>query len=298
MTIKKFTQEINRVKKQGQEQYAHWNNELFMEICEGAAQICWNKIQHQHNKEKVFAAYMELIREGIGNAYITQSIEEWQYDYLIPKNSYQIDITWNSFLEYCLLKEIPLNLSQIPAEQQLELLTKIWNLGENILEEKPWIGLYILSRAEELPTLSKIEDFLIEIMTPLLRPSEKSNWQSPYKVSILDGRKIHDNFIPGDMHQVAPSVVCVHDRRLSNVYGGIFLNNEPNTLLFHNQCLGNTQHEESEINLSFEDSNVTIESNQVELTRLGEHYSYLLCNSGQLLVTAVDSQRIWQVVAN
>ncbi|MEN8221221.1 MAG: hypothetical protein ABFS56_33700 [Pseudomonadota bacterium] len=38
-----------------------------------------------------------------------------------------------------------------------------------------------------------------------------------------------------------------------------------------------------------------IQSNQVELTRLGEHYSYLLC--GQLLVSAVDSQRIWQVVA-
>jgi hypothetical protein len=296
-TPKHFTQEINRIQKQGQKQYAHWNNELFMEICKGAARLCWHNIQHQQNKEKVFAGYMNLIREGIGGAYITQSLQEWQYNYMIKASRQQLNITWNSFLEYCLLKEIPLTLSQVPAAQQLELITKIWNLGENILQEAPWMGLYILSRAEELPALTKIEEFLIEIMAPLLQPPEKARWQPPYRVSILDGRDIQDNFLPGDMHQVAPSVVCVHDRRLADVYGGIFMNNAPKTLLYHNQCLGHAQTEECDINLTFEDSSVTIQSNQVELTRLGEHYSYLLCSGGQLLVSAVDSQRIWQVVA-
>ncbi len=291
-----FAQQINRVKKQGQKQYAHWNNQLFMEICKGAAQLCWHNIRHQQNKEKVFAGYMELIREGIGHAYITQSIPKWQYDYLSRNRSYkELNMTCNSFLEHCLLKEIPLTLSQVPAAQQLELLTKIWNLGENILQEAPWIGLYILSRAEERPVLPQIEDFLIEMMTPLLRPAEKARWSPPYHVSVLDGRDIHDNFLPGDMHQVAPSVVCVHDRRLSNVYGGIFMTSK--TLLFHNQCLGNSQSEACDINLAFENSSVRIQSNKVELARLGEHYSYLLCGSGQLLVSAVDSQRIWQVVA-
>ncbi len=295
-TPQHFTQEINRIHSLGQKQYAHWNNELFLEICKGAARLCWHNIRNQHNKEKVFAGYMDLIREGIGSAYITQSIPEWQYNYLIKnkKATHQaLNITWNSFLEYCLLKEIPLTLSQVPAAQQLELITKIWNLGENIRQETPWMGLYILSRAEELPALTKIENFLIEIIAPLLRPPEKA--RPPYRVSILDGRDIHDNFLPGDMHQVAPSVVCVHDRRLDGVYGGIFMNNAPKTLLYHNKCLGHTQTEESHINLTFKDSSVTIQSNKVELTRLGEHYSYLFC--GQLLVTAVDSQRIWQVVA-
>lgn len=286
-----FAHEINRIQKQAQKQYAYWNNELFMKICKGSAQICWNNIQHQDNKEKVFAAYLNLIREGIGCAYITQYLQEWQI------NFNNLNITWTSLLEYCLLKEIPQTLSEVPATQQLELITKIWNLGENIRQEDPWMEIYIISRIEELSALTKIEDFIIDIMAPLLQPPKKAAWQPPYKVSILNGRDIHDNFIPGDMHQVAPDVVCLHDRRLDGVYGCIIMNNDKNNLLYHNQCLGNTQTEESDINLEFEDSSVTIKSSKVELTRLGEHYSYLLCSNGQVLVTAVDSQRIWQVVA-
>ena len=294
-----FEQEINRVKELGQKQYAHWDNELFMDICKGAAQLCWNSIRKQSNRDKVFAAYMELIREGIGCAYITQSLSSGHYKYLI-KNQKTLNkflgITWKSFLEYCLIKEMPLTISQVPAQQQLDLMVKVWNLGENIRQETPWKGLYILSRAEELPTLTKIEKFLVDTMAPLLRPPAPARWQPPFRVSIIDGCDIHDDFLPGDMHQVAPSVICVHDRRLAGVYGGIFMNNEPNTLLLHNQCLGHSQNDDCNIALEFEHSSVKIQSHRVDLTRLGEHHSHLLCSGGQLLVSAIDSQRIWQVV--
>jgi len=290
-----FEREVNRVKARG-EQYAHWNQELFMKIVQAAAQQCWNRIHKQPNAEQVFAAYMDLIGEGIRNTYLTQSLNSHHYNYLIqnPTASW-LPITWKNFLEYCLIKKIPLTLSEVPKQQQLEILVKIWNIGENILQQAPWMGLYILSHADELTSLTNIDAFLIDIMDPLLRPPKPAQWQPPFDVSILDGRDIHDDFLPGEMHEVAPSVVCVHDRRLSGIYGGIFMNNEPNTLLFHHQCLGDSQNNREEISVVFESSSVTIQSHPVNLTRLGEHHSYLVCNGGQLLVSAIDSQRIWHV---
>ncbi len=228
--------------------------------------------------------------EGIGRNYVTQSADPKHYQFFVNH------LKWRSLLEFWLVLRIPLEFPALKPADRTPTLAKLWNLGENILHDRPWVDPYLLKRNLELPaSLLDIERQLARWLEPVFKPAPAAPWGPPFSVRVIDGRAIRDDFIPGDMHLCAPWVVCVRDRRLPDVFGGVFLSEDDGTVITHHRDLGRDDSHTPQADVEVGASEVKIAGHRVELPKLGRIHSRLICGNRAALFTAVDSQRIWLV---
>lgn len=283
-TLKKLADDWREL---GRRNYARWNDELYQQICAGPAAFLWEKTAGDLS---VIEAYLSAIGEGIGRGYITQSANPQYHEF------FQKRFKWRSLLEYWLVLAIPRGLPGVNPNERVPLLGKLWNLGENILHDKPWIGPYVLKRSVESHySLLEVEKLLAEWISPLLKSPAPARWQPPFEVRVIDGRVVRDDFIPGEMHFSAPFVACVRDRRFSDVFGGVFLHEPDTPLISHHADLGTHKTEPPAITIEKGVSEMSVNGHRVPLPHLGQIHSQLLFPGGIVLLTAVDSQKIWLI---
>ena len=271
----------------GKKNYARWDDRLYQQICAGPATFLWDKTA---GDSAVAEGYLTAICEGIGRGYVTQSADPKFHEFFVKH------IKWRSLLEYWLVLALPLGLPSLKPDLRVPFLGKFWNLGENILRDKAWVDPYLLKRSVEsqLPIL-EIEKQLAEWMSPLLQAPTVSRWQPPFEVRVIDGRTIRDDFIPGEMHFSAPFVACVRDRRLQDSFGGIFLHELGGPVISHHNDLGQHKSEPPNVSVESDGSSATINGHTVPLPHIGRVHSKLLFAGGIILLTAVDSQKIWLI---
>ena len=281
-----FKNIIDKSSADAAKRHALWNGELFSRICRGPVWSLWTRIHDQSASEKVLSAYLTLIEDAMDAGQLVCSAR--------GENG-SGNSQWKSFLELCLIELIPKELAGIAPHERLKLLAKLWNLGEGLNHEPPWMERNVLTQIDNLTDLRDVENFLIRVLESTLAPAVVSNWREPYSVCLLDPRAVEDEFLPGELSLVAPAVVCVQDRRRSDVRLGIFLRRSGKS---HLTPLGGglpVYVGESGPRATLQQNSLNIAGHTVALPFLGICHRHMVTRSGFVIATATDSQRIWVV---
>ena len=282
-----FQKLIEGQRELGHRNYSRWNDQVYQHICKGPAAFLWDKTA---GDLPTMEAYLTLIGEGIGRGYVTQSADPRHHEFFAKH------MKWHSLLEFWLVLALPLGLAGVKQDQRVPLLGKFWNLGENILRDKAWVAPYLLKRTlESQLSILDVEKHLAAWMSPLLQSPTPCRWSPPFEVRVIDGRTIRDDFIPGNMHFSAPFVACVLDRRFNDVFGGIFLHDPGGPVISHHSDLGDHKVEPPGISFEPHASSIMVNGQTVPLPHLGRVHTHLVFAGGIILLTAVDSQRIWMI---
>lgn len=203
---------------------------------------------------------------------------------------------WSSFLALCLVHLVPCSLSKVPDQQRLPLLAKIWNLGEGLLREPAWVDRFVTANAVSLPSLESVESFLVQTLEPALAPAKPSQWKGPFALTILDARSSDDDFLPGSMHLAAPAILCVHDRRRTDVRLAVFLQTQRRSrILGLTACLGEYPGLAGHLPFRLAPHQLEVGGHRVGLPFLRWAHAHVAANTGFVAVSAVDSQRLWIV---
>jgi hypothetical protein len=89
--------------------------------------------------------------------------------------------------------------------------------------------------------------------------------------------------------------VCVCDRRLDGVFGGVFLHERACEVIAHHRDFGMASATETSVRVEFQPGRATINGHAVALPFVNRVHSHLVCENGTVLVSALDSQRLWVI---
>lgn len=257
----------------GRRRYANWNDELFEQLCAGPATALATSLEGAAGTEEVVAAYLSIAREAIACHYVTGAND--------------------TFFERCLVDLVPDQLALIAPDRRLPALAKVWNLCEGLAGEPAWLDQYVRARAGDIHNIARLDEFLIEALTPALSPAAPAQWRAPYRVVTLDTRTVDDDFVPGEMRLCAPRVVHITDSR-RDVHLAVLLARKGASRLF-GPVRNLAEHVEAGAgpDVVLGDSAVRIGQHSVDLPWLGVSRRYVLAQAGFFVASAVNSQRLW-----
>ena len=273
---------LEELRRDGPRRFARWDAALFEALARGPLHTLSQALGGQADAGAVLAAYLRLLHQGIGITAVRRA--EAGAD------------GWTSYLERCLVEQIPGLLPRVPAGKRLPLLVKVWNLGEGLLREPAWLDRYVSASAAALGGLEELEGFLVRTLEPVLSAAPPASWKGPFAVSVLDLRPLHEEFLPGTITLAAPAVLRVADRRRTGIEAGVLLGrggrSRPLGLM---AGLGEFIEGGDRPAVVFEDGRVRLGGEQVAVPRLRRCHCHLVTRSGFLAACAVDSQRLWIV---
>jgi hypothetical protein len=195
--------------------FVRWDQDLWQQMLEGPA----TKLSGQLTTKEtpLLLSYLRLVAEGIGAGL------------LVPSG---IGASTFTTLAFCEL--LPEQLPSIPAARQASVLAACWNLGENLSKEPAWLERIFRRRMLSGVTLSNLSQEVEGISSQILgEPVGKLD--SAGNVAWVDLATDDRRFLPGRMHWLAPTVLCVHDRLRTSRHGdavcqGVWLSHEPLSL--------------------------------------------------------------------
>jgi hypothetical protein len=268
------------IRDEGPRKFSRWNATLFDAIAASAATALAERLAGQPDADAVLNGYLRLVQQGVGSG--------------IVKHTVPSSTGWASFLERLVVEMIPARLPEIAPERRLRVLVDAWNLSEGLLREPAWVDRYVNACAAAFPRLDTLEDFLIRTLGPALTPAPPASWNGALKVSVLDLRAAHDDFLPGKLHLAAPTVLCVEDRRRAGLQIGIFLRrgqkSEPLGVV---SGLGVYDDSGKLPGVQFEDGHVRVGSTTVDIPALRRCHAFTIARAGFVAACATDSQRLW-----
>ncbi|QSQ21885.1 hypothetical protein JY651_43185 [Pyxidicoccus parkwayensis] len=278
---------VRELSTQGPRRHASWDASLFETLVHDAAATLRSSLHAEPRRDAVVGAWLKLAAEAVGLGHVDRASARYL---LTGQGRIPETVTLTG---RCLLQLAPAQLPAYPAEKAVALLTRTWNLCEGLAAQPVWMNRYVASAAAEAPALEKLDEFLVTTLAPALAPSRTSAFSGPFTLAMLDTRKLMDEFLPGDMHLAAPSVLCVHDRRAEDMKLGVFLAPEGKArFLGLMPCLG-TGHEETPPRLEVRPGAVRVNKRVATLPFLSTPHQTLVATSGYVVASAADSQRLW-----
>jgi hypothetical protein len=273
---------LAELRHDGPRRFARWDAALFDAVVAGPAKALAQGIAPPAKVVPVLAAYLRLVQEAVGTGAVRQAG---------PSAA-----GWTTFLERCLVQLVPERLPRVDPEQQVPLLVKLWNLGEGLRREPEWVDRYVSACADGLKSLAEVEAFLVKTLEPVLTPLLPASWKGPFAVTVLDLRRVHDEFLPGPMHLAAPTVVRVRDRRHPDLQIGVLLRRERKSeVLGLTQGLGEYGETDGHPAVGFDDQRLQLAGQAVELPLFRRCAHHAVARAGFVVACAVDSQRLWVV---
>jgi hypothetical protein len=270
------------IRDEGPRKFSRWDAGVFDALVDGPAVALAGRLTGQPDAGSVLAGYLQLVQQGVGTGVLKQAV--------VGKTG------WSSFLERLLVEVVPARLPEIDPGQRLPVLVDAWNLGEGLLREPAWVDRYVNACATALPRLDVLEVFLVRTLGPVLTPAPPAAWNSALKVSVLDLRAAHDDFLPGRLHLAAPAVLCVEDRRRPLLQIGVFLRHgqksEPLGVV---SGLGEYEEGGKLPSVQVEDGRVRVGSKAVEVPGLRRCRAFAVARAGFVVACAPDSQRLWVI---
>ncbi|MBT3218949.1 MAG: hypothetical protein HN348_07640 [Proteobacteria bacterium] len=198
--------------------FVSWDPELWRGLLDGPAMKLSRGLLGPHDQahsRKVMENYLRLASHGIG------------LGYLFPSEN----VGAMNFFTLAFVKLLPRLLAKLPLEEQNQALAKCWNLAENLEHAPPWLRPIFVRGALELDSLAQLDDLVEEVTrevyeAPCVGLGNDDRWDWVY---LGDEDRL---FLPGKMHFVAPTVICVHDRHRIEADGrpisiGIWLRSNP-----------------------------------------------------------------------
>lgn len=150
--------------------------------------------------ERLLESYLRLACEAIGHGY------------LFPESA------GRNFFGLAFRRLIPRSLALLPAQRQGQALADCWNLGENLERGRPWLSRVALRFAAEIEGLGQLDALVARIAQALAAPERRLDGRP--RVEWVPLAEEDRRFLPGTLHFLAPSVVCVHDRQRGVEAGG------------------------------------------------------------------------------
>lgn len=143
--------------------------------------------------ERLLESYLRLACEGIG------------LGYLFPPEVAE------GFLTHAFFRLIPNGLAALPQDVRARALADCWNLGEN-LEHAPvwWRRMFV--RLSDSASLGALPELVVRAERDALGEPAKRLRDRALHLYVDLGAEDR-RFLPGTLHFVAPSVLCVHDRQ-------------------------------------------------------------------------------------
>jgi hypothetical protein len=284
-----FASAVAAAARDASARHARWDAPTFAALVEGPARTLWESVRGQPLAAQTLAGYLSLLREAVAAGYVRGTA--WA-----GPTSAGAAPAWRSCLEYCLVSAVPDALPRVAPEGRVELLAKVWNLGEGLLREPAWVDRYVVSRLGELGGLSGIEEFLVTVLEPVLEPAPPAQWRGPFRATVLDLRPSVDDLLPGRMTLAAPTLLTVQDRTRPTLFVNVLLRREGRS-----QALGASgglpPYEQAARlpPVEFARDRVTVAGHPVPLPLLDHVHEHLVVPAGFVVASALDSQRLWIV---
>ncbi|MBJ6760476.1 hypothetical protein JGU66_06850 [Myxococcaceae bacterium JPH2] len=189
---------VRELEENARARFVRWHPALWSELLQGPAQALGQALVAagvgEDEAGHLMRSYLQLGAEGIG------------LGYLYPASSGRLNVftlAWSTL--------VPRLLAAVPSARRADTLAQLWNLGENLEAAPPWVQRVFCRVCRDLPSLDDIEARLRHVAASVLeapgtplRQSVQAHW--------VDLSREDARFLPGAMHFLAPTVVCVHDR--------------------------------------------------------------------------------------
>lgn len=278
-----------RVMTEWRGRYADWDAEGFANAVATAGVTLAKELGAVAGGGRVIDAYLRLVAEALRLGYVDRATAATVGpDRLAP-----------NLLARCLLDVIPRRLPTYAADRRLALLAETWNLCEGLLQQPPWMGRLANMLISDLDDLERLGTSLASTISPLLAAPRAATFRGPFEVQVVSLRDIDDDFLPGAMHAAAPAVLCIHDRLRSEVQGAIVLNaGGASRVLGAAPCLADAavlEQVPNTVEVQVGQGKAAIRGREVRLATVHAAHAHVALPSGFVVVSAVDSQRVWIV---
>jgi hypothetical protein len=261
---------IERLAQKGKTQFSNWAPSLFQEYCQATL---------PHLTGPAASAFAELLCEGIGRGHVTT----------------KLDIDPANLMEYCLRDWLVRRLSDGSIEQRLQLLANSWNILEGLLGEPRWVNSYVMARVGELKNETSLQVFLARVLKPLFEPATNANWSGPFRVTMVSLRAGDDEFLPGEMHLVAPNILAVRDRRRHLSLGLVLRKNGQSELAGVFADTHPYTEPPSAMAPRWQGEWLAFGNERIQLKFLAEPCRWIQLSAGFVVASAVNSQKLWIV---
>jgi hypothetical protein len=191
------------IEAEARQRFVRWNAELWSELVEEG--------------RRLLESYLRLGAEGIG------------FGHLFPASAGE------NFLTLAWRRMIPRLLPGVPRSRRAQALADCWNLGENLETSPAWLGRIFTRLAPSVSRLERLSELVSSVSEQALGEPSRRLGDTP-RVDWVPLAQEDRYFLPGALHFVAPTVVCVHDRARGAEAGreapnvGVWLSDAPLSL--------------------------------------------------------------------
>jgi hypothetical protein len=273
---------MDGVRAESKQHYARWDDGIFAQAVSRTAGYVWRTLGKQPAKvrERSILIYLNAVASGIGAGYIAA-----------PGG------TPRTLMECFLCRQMPTWFSATPPRSHAHIAATAWNLAEGVRREADWMEQYLLARAGEFRDPMALEQTAIDLLKPVLEPQRDAAWQGPFKVTVVDISKQVQDFLPGEISMVTPSLVQIDDRRHKAAVGVLLARGNP-------VCIGRMTGAPAAaapapapaVSVTWAPDRVTVGGTAVPLPLMGcSPLCTLTLANGYLLAVVQNSQRLWVV---
>ena len=196
---------IDELESNARGRFVRWDSALWQELLTGPVAKLGQALATSRGdaakSEELLRGYLKLGAEAIGLGYL--------YPASAGRQNF-FTLAWSDLL--------PRFLADVPQAQRASVLAQLWNLGENLESAPPWVQRIFCRVGAELTSLTDIEARLRDTAAAAMEPpkAKLGRKAQPFLVHMAaeDSR-----FLPGAVHFLAPTVLCVHDRHRKAVAG-------------------------------------------------------------------------------
>lgn len=188
---------VASLEERARRRYVRWDEALWQRVLDGPARALAASLKDagtaDPEAQRALESYLRLACEGIG------------LGYLFPPE------VGDGFFTHAFFRLVPEGLAAIPADRRAQALADCWNLGENLEHAPGWWRRMFVRLTSEGTALDAL-DALVE------RASREAFGPPKEKLGVRTAHVFVDlgaedrRMLPGAVHFVSPTVVCVHDR--------------------------------------------------------------------------------------
>ena len=284
--IEELLAAVDHYEREGARRFSRWDGALYRAFVEGPADRLLTALRDSSNVGVVFEAYLRLVVEAIGCGYVDAASLE-QGDAKPAKN----------LVALLLVDRIPALLPRAVAGDRVAQLAKAWNLAEGLSGEPAWLNRAVAAALAGIDSLTDLDRRLVRVLDAAIAPRARASLAGPFAVRTVDTREVDHAFLPGAMHFSAPALLCVHDRKRKGVHAGLLLGPKGvSGLLGPGPCLGRPEREETDLpTVTLIPGGLRIGDAKLPLSYFPRGHSAAASRAGYIVVSALDSQRLWVV---
>jgi hypothetical protein len=210
---------VAQIEAEARRRFVHWDPALWSALVGGPAHELAAALeragQPPERSGPLLESYLRLACEGIGQGLI------------VPASAGA-----STFTTLAWTRLLPDSLASLPPGRQAGALADCWNLGENLEASPFWLRRLFLRSCAGLTGVADLPALVERVERKATKPPARrlgSSFESRWVPLAEDDRR----FLPGALHFLAPSVICVHDRHRGAAgdrdagTAGVFLDDPP-----------------------------------------------------------------------